>query len=91
MGEAQEGQEEMTETAVTEITGITADDLAALRSADSVVFHRVEGQGFLRTYVKGAGDPRVFTRCEQVLFSGTDFGAPGGRSRLITAYRGRAA
>jgi hypothetical protein len=74
----------MTEAAIT-VEAISADDVAALRSADSVAFHHYQGDAFIRLYLSGrVGDPRVFTRREQILFPDTDFGVGTERSRLIT-------
>lgn len=59
---------------------LTADDLAAIKSARSVALHYHEGEFYMRAHLETAyGAPKVFTAKEQLLFpdiwSGNDWRA----------------
>jgi hypothetical protein len=58
----------------TEITPLTADDVASLRKADSVTFHYFRGAGVIRTHLRGgyAAPRRIFTARQQRMFPDTD-------------------
>lgn len=77
----------MTSTTVTDVPTLTADDVAALRVATSVCFHRNDGRSYIRAYLRPPSDPPVFSRRQQLLFPGTE-AMPGERHREIATTNG---
>lgn len=47
---------------------LTAEDIAALRMAESVTFHHYDGQSVIRVQIRGHGEPVIFTARQQRLF-----------------------
>lgn len=65
----------MSETTTEQVVlaGLSPQDIAALREADNVTFHVMKGCGFIRCHLDGyRGEPRIFTKREQVLFPDVD-------------------
>lgn len=60
---------------------LTAEDLKALRRADSVSFHHRQDETYLVASLRSLSEPRVYTAAEQRLFPNTDLG--GDRTRRI--------
>lgn len=57
-----------TQAAVT-LGTLTADDIAALLTADDVTLHHYQGKGHIRAYLRSyGGDGRIYTAREQRLF-----------------------
>ena len=61
---------------------LTADDIAALRAADSVTFHAYHGRGFVRAHKRPGPGRDTFSTREQRLYSEPD--GPTERTREIT-------
>jgi hypothetical protein len=57
-------------TSDTAIYPLTADDITALRKADSVTFHYFRGEGYIRAHLRGGfyATARVYTARQQRLF-----------------------
>lgn len=74
-----------TTTAPDRVGTLTADDLAALRHADDVVFHVVKGESYVFVTIDGpaSGTAGVYTAREQRLFPNTRDVLIGGRGRRI--------
>lgn len=66
----------------TKLHTVTADDVAALRGADSVTFHVHDGRGYIRAYLNTPMH-RVLTRRQQQVF-GEESPLPEQRMREIT-------
>lgn len=49
-------------------TPLTRDDILALRKSSSVAFHHYDGRGYMRAYVKGHGDPVIYSAADQRLY-----------------------
>lgn len=60
---------------------VTADDVAALRGADSVSFHVYQGKAHIRAYLRMEG-ARILTARQQKIFA-DDRAFPGERTREI--------
>lgn len=75
----------ITTEAPPQVGTITAEDLAALRSADSITFHLFRDTFYIRCHVRGdwGGTPRIWTVKEQHLFPTTDSIMSGDRERRI--------
>jgi hypothetical protein len=73
---------------------LTADDVAALRLADTVSFHYWQGRGYIRATLDGGYSemPRIYSTREQRMFTLSGAGKASDRSRemdtetAITAY-----
>lgn len=48
---------------------LTAEDLTAMKRADEVSLHLHKGGSFVRLYVRGHGDPVVYTATQQRLYA----------------------
>jgi hypothetical protein len=55
-------------TTDTIVSALSAEDVAALRMADTVTFHHYQGCAFIRAYVRPSGHPATRTQRAQILF-----------------------
>lgn len=54
-----------------EMTGLTRNDIRAMRMADSVHFHTYQGRSWIVVELRNSNDDRIFTVAEQQLFTET--------------------
>lgn len=62
---------------------LDANDVFALRRADTVTFHTYQGENYVRAYLRDTGRNRVFTVREQEVFNGDRTDARDDRYRNI--------